>query len=179
MNDNLTSSKSWRTLRREIGEKNASTTADSVSDEQSGDFFDIKRPKLKYPEILEKHPRPISYRVDDPYAHLGRIGYTANRYQFRGPNKEDNNIYGGQHMKKTLWLEEMRRRIIAEQHGITADVDDSSIAGTADAYYLRSREKRNPHFSHPSKWKPTLNPSSSQTTRMSSNQAPSSTKTRR
>jgi hypothetical protein len=151
-----------------MGEKNASSTADSIAENTSGDFFDIKRPKLKYPEELEKHPRPITYRTDDPYAHLGRIGYTSNRYQFRGTNKDDNNIYGGQHMKKTLWLEEMRRRIIAENHGITADVDDASIAGTAEAYYLKSREKRNPHYKQ---WSQTLNPFSSQTAKLSSTAA--------
>jgi hypothetical protein len=138
----LTSSKSWRTLRREIGERNASTPQDEPG-ASTGDFFDIKRPKLKYPQELEKRTQEIRYAWDDPFQHMGRIGYKRNTYQFRGPNKDDNNIYGAQHMNKTLWMEEMRRRVVAEKQGISADVDESSIAGTADAYHLKTREKRN------------------------------------
>lgn len=140
----LTSSKSWRTMRRELGEKNARTPAES--EQGSVDFFDLKRSRIKYPQELEKHPEQIRYAWNDPFQHMGRIGYRMNTYQFRGANKEDNNIYGSQHMRKTLWLEEMRRRIIAEEHGISADVDETSIAGTADAYYLPTREKRNKYI---------------------------------
>lgn len=144
--DILTSSKSWRNQRRELGERNAGSRADEVAEGATGDFFDIKRPRLKYPQVLEKHTQPIQYAWDDPYQHMGRIGYARNTYQFRGTNKDDNNIYGSQHMKKTLWLEEMRRRIIAEQHGINADVDETTIAGTASAFYLNTREKRNKYL---------------------------------
>ena len=49
-------------------------------------------------------------------------------------------------MKKTLWLEEIRRRVYAEKYGISADVDETSIAGTADAFYVISREKRNKYI---------------------------------
>lgn len=140
----LTSSKSWRTVRRIEGEKRAGTTQDDTSG-GSGDFFDIKKPRLKFPQDLEKPTSQVQYAWADPYAHLGRIGYRRNTYQFRGANKEDNNIYGGQHMKKTAWLEEMRRRLIAEEHGISADVDDTSIAGTIDAWRL-ARDNKNKYY---------------------------------
>lgn len=157
-NEAITTSKTWRAQRREIGEKNASTAVDDASG--SADFFDIKKPRLKYPQEFEKNPRPVQYSITDPFKHMGKIGYTRNTYCFRGQNKEDINIYGSQHMKKTLWLEEMRRRLIAEEHGISADVDDSSIGGTADAFYLEdrviSREKRNKYHKRgtivPSQW---------------------------
>lgn len=173
----LTSSKSWRTLRREIGERNASTTQDDTQG-ASGDFFDIKRPKLRYPEEFQRPVAPVSYNWAEPFAHLGKIGYKKNTYIFRGANKEDNNIYGAQHMKKTLWLEEMRRRLIAETQGISADVDETSIAGTAAAYYLgespapTSREKRNKYYNPPTggRWK-TSAPPNSNPNRNSSTQA--------
>ena len=146
----LTSSKSWRLLRREIGEKNATTTTDEVATGgASGDFFDIKRPRLKYPQELENPQHPVVYAWDDPYAHLGRIGYRRNTYHFKGPNKDDLNIYGGQHMRKTYWLEEMRRRIHAEEFGISAEVDDYSIAGTGEANAVKSREPRNKYYNRP------------------------------
>jgi len=134
--------------RIDLGERNVIDT--SSSNNNAGDFFDVKRPKIKYPEVLEKHPQQQEYKWSDPYQHMGPIGYTKNRYQFRGQNKDDNNIYGGQHMKKTAWLEEMRRRIIAEKEGISADIDDSSIAGTASAFHVSTREKRNKYINKPS-----------------------------
>lgn len=152
----LTSSKSWRLLRREIGEKNATTTADDTgSGGNTGDFFDIKRPRLKYPQMLEKPNVPTDYSWSDPFAHLGKIGYRRNTYQFKGTNKDDNNIYGGQHMKKTAWLEEMRRRIHAEEYGISAEIDDYSIAGTWEAYAIKSREPRNKYYNRPGYAAPT------------------------
>lgn len=110
----------------------------------SRDFFDTRNPRIPYPQQYEKHPQPVTYTAQDPFGHLGKIGYRKNTYQFRGPDKDQNNIYGGQHMKKTLWLEEMRRRIYAEQYGIDAEIDASNIGGTGGAFYLNSREKRNP-----------------------------------
>jgi hypothetical protein len=137
----LTSSRTWREMQG-----NARCEGVDVPTDNSGHFFDTKRPHLKYPQQLEKHHNPVSYNREDPYAHLGRIGYRRNTYQFRGPNKDDNNIYGAQHMKKTAWMEEMRRRLISEEHGITAEVDESSLTGTADAFYVTSREKRNKYI---------------------------------
>jgi hypothetical protein len=144
MTDDMNFTKSKFARRAELGEKNASTPVDEASG--SINFFNVRRPRLEYPHELEKPHRPQDYAWADQYSHLGRIGYTSNSYQFRGPNKDDNNIYGRQHMKKTCWLEEMRRRCIAEEHGITAEVDESSIAGTADAYNVVSREKRNKYI---------------------------------
>lgn len=146
MDEHLTSSKAWKTMRREEGERRATTTVADEAEGASGDFFDIKRPRLPYPQSMEQHVRPVQYAWDDPFGHMGRVGYTRNTYQFKGPNKDDNNIYGGQHMKKTLWLEEMRRRIIAEAEGISADVDETSVAGTAEAYYINTHVKRNPYL---------------------------------
>lgn len=137
--------RSYRALRREMGEKNASTAIDDTGD-FNAQFFDIKRPRLKYPEEFDKHPQNVKTNPNDPYAHLGRVGYTRNTFQFRGVNKDENNIYGGQHMKKTAWLEEMRRRIIAENQGISADVDDTCISGTGQAFYLKTREKKNTYY---------------------------------
>lgn len=138
---------SWRNARRIMGEKNAKTGMSGPEMlDQDKDFFDTKHPKLKYPELMQTHPVPVRKWAQDPYQSLGRLGYTRNSYQFRGAGKDENNIYGSQHMKKTLWLEEMRRRIYAEQHGISAEIDASNIGGTADAYYLKSREKKNKYI---------------------------------
>ncbi len=138
---------SWRNARRTMGERNAKTGMSGPElIEQDKDFFDTRHPKLKYPEQLMERPAPVRYWSNDPFQHLGRVGYTRNTYQFRGAGKDENNIYGSQHMKKTAWLEEMRRRVEAEKHGITAAIDASNIAGTADAYYLNSREKKNKYI---------------------------------
>lgn len=144
LQEDLTSSKSWRTLRSQLGEKNA-TGASLDAGQETGDFFDVERPRLKYPSMMERHPIPIHYPSGDPFLHMGRIGYTHNTYQFRGAEKDENNIYGSQHMKKTCWLEEMRRRIYAEEGGIDAHIDKSNVAGTAGAYYL-NHKKQNKHY---------------------------------
>lgn len=141
--------RNMRELRYQMGEENASSGTSANNENASYHFFDTKNPRLEYPNEFNKHPTPIRYYAQDPWQHLGRIGYKRNTYQFRGPEKDVNNIYGGQHMKKTLWLEEMRRRIYAEKCGISAEIDESNIAGTAEVYYIKnwSREKRNPHLS--------------------------------
>lgn len=136
--------RNWRDLRYQLGEENAKSGMSGPSANAPVDFFDTRDPRIPYPQDYESHPQPIVYYADDPFQHLGRIGYRKNTYQFRGPEKDQNNIYGGQHMKKTLWLEEMRRRIYAETYGIDAEIDASNIGGTAGAFYIKSREKKNP-----------------------------------
>lgn len=130
----------YASRRRALGEANASSK--QGSERGPSDFFDIDRDRVRYPEQLNEPTTPQHRRSNDPYAHLGRIGYTRNTYQFRGATASDNNIYGSQHMKKTAWLEEMRRKILAEEHGISADVDKANISGTASAYYLRQKKNR-------------------------------------
>lgn len=134
--------------RRQAGERNATERPDK--DAPTG-WFTTRTPSIPYPRDMEKNPRPIRYKETDPWAHLGRVGYRRNTYQFRGANKTENNIYHSQHMKKTAWLEEMRRRIIAERCGISADIDTSDISGTADAYYINhARQKRgNKYYNGP------------------------------
>lgn len=140
LQQDLTSSKSWRTLRSQLGEKNA-TGSSLDAGQETGDFFDVARPRLKFPQEMEARPTPISYPSGDPFQHMGRIGYTHNTYQFRGAGKEENNIYGSQHMKTSCWFEEMRRRIYAEEGGIDAHIDASNVAGTAAIYYKNSKNK--------------------------------------
>lgn len=125
----------WQNIRRELGEYNSVNN----QKEKSQHFFDTRRKEIEFPQKLLKPVRHFEHNPDDPFGYLGRIGYTKNNYQFAGPNREDNNIYGSNHMKKTLWLEEMRRRIISDEIGISPEFDDTSIAGTADAYYLDSK----------------------------------------
>ena len=146
MQDVMNAGKSWRGMRRAMGEYNAQFTADMQADDATGDYFDLRRPRLPYPQDLYKDPHPVHHDPYDPYKHLGLIGYTRNTYQFSGPTKDEVNQYGGQHMKKTLWLEEMRRRIIANREGISSDVDKTSIAGTGGAFYLNTREKKNKYL---------------------------------
>lgn len=131
----------WTSRRRALAEVNSTSKAQG-----SGAFFDTKRDRVQFPQTMDKPQQPKEYPSNDPYKHLGLIGYTRNTYQFKGRDKDDNNIYGGQHMKKTLWLEEMRRKVIAEREGISPAVDDSSVAGTGAAYYLNERTAKNPYY---------------------------------
>lgn len=166
MDKGFDNSGSWRNARRIMGEKNArSGMSGPELIDQSKDFFDTRHPQIKYPQEMQTHPAQVRYWAQDPFQRMGRIGYTRNTYQFRGAGKDENNIYGGQHMKKTLWLEEMRRRIYAEQYGISADIDASNIGGTAEAYYLKTREKKNKYIDS---WKTTK--TSSQTSSTPKNQ---------
>ena len=145
MNGNLMmSSKSLRNIRRQYGERNARP---EVAGQR--EFFDINRQRIEVqPELRKKNPKP-RINPEDPYAHLGPIGYKRNTYQFRGENKKDNNIYGSQHIKKTCWLEEMRRRVIAERQGISSAVDETSVAGKAELFYLQgARDHKNKYFKH-------------------------------
>ena len=134
--------RAWESERRAQGEKNA---VSRDSDQYSMDWFDIAHASgIRYPAELEKRPRIQPKGSRDPYAHLGKIGYRQNTWQFTGPGKEENNIYGWNHMKKTLWFEEMRRKCIAEREGIFAEIDESSVAGTGGVFFLR--EKRNKYL---------------------------------
>ena len=142
--------KSWRAQRLEHGERNARNAGLSEGT-QNGDFFSTKNPRIKYPVNMLEHPRQTYYYPEDPFQHLGRIGYTRNTYQFSGANKDENNIFGSQHMKKTAWLEEMRRRQYAEKYGIDAEIDKTNVAGTAEAYYLRKAPKNK--YIYDNQWK--------------------------
>lgn len=145
MEEVISSEKSWRGMRRAMGEFNSRFRP---QEDATGDYFDLKRPRIQYPAEFYQDPHYTPPDPQDPFKHLGRIGYTRNTYTFKGNPKNDHNTYGSQHMKKTLWLEEMRRRIIAEKVGISPQVDETSIAETGGAYYLntRSREKKNKYL---------------------------------
>jgi len=134
--------KTWESERRAEGEKNAVARD---YEQYNKDWFDIAHASgIRYPAQLEKPPHLQIRGTRDPFAHLGRIGYRKNTWQFTGPGKDENNIYGWNQMKKTLWFEEMRRKVIAERFGIYAEIDESSVAGTGGAFYLR--EKRNKYL---------------------------------
>lgn len=104
---------------------------------ESRHFFVSNGDTVVFPPHLLKPFKKIEYDPDKPFDHLGRVGYRRNTYQFRGPNREENNIYGSNHMKKTLWYEEMRRRIMSEEIGIYPDIDKTSLAGKSELYYIR------------------------------------------
>lgn len=95
----------------------------------------------RFPPELQKPQNKHISRTLDPNAHLGLVGYTRNSYQFSGKNLEENNLRGNISMKKTAWLEEMRRRCIAEKHGISPDVDEGNLCGTSEAYRVRTAPK--------------------------------------
>lgn len=106
------------------------------------DYVDIDQRRVEFPSQLYKPQRQVVRGQGDPYAHLGPVGYTRNTYAFHGADKETQNIWEGQHMSKTLWLEEMRRLCIAEKDGISSSVDDQSVAHTMDAYLTRSTKNK-------------------------------------
>lgn len=127
--------KLWFIIRKSLGEYNSKNLPQT---EEAKNFFSTRQDSIQYPQHLLKPHRIQEYDPTDPFAHLGKIGYRRNTYQFKGANRDDNNIYGANHMKKMLWLEEMRRRIIAEEIGVTADIDETSIAKDSDIYYLKN-----------------------------------------
>lgn len=102
-------------------------------------YFDLKRPAIDFPNELQKQGRFVvggsSKFQRDPYKHLGLIGYKKNTYYFGGEHADLLNSLGWQHMKKTLWLEEMRRRVIAEEQGINETVDETTLGAKAEAYH--------------------------------------------
>lgn len=135
-------SKLWGTIRRELGALNAENKDRGTTNQ----FFDTKRKQIDYPRELLKPVRLKVYNQENPWAHLGKISYTRNTYQFHGPTADDHNAFGSNHMKKTFWFEEMRRRIIAEKSGISPEVDKSSLAGRGELYRVRDRAHKNPFY---------------------------------
>lgn len=131
--DFYSASKLWFAIRASLGELNSRNVRAS---EDNKNFFDTKDESIEYPQRMRRPHKPVVYMSDDPFAHLGKIGYTRNTYQFKGEGREDNNIYGSNHMKKMLYWEEVRRRIVAEEIGISADIDETSIAKETSLYYI-------------------------------------------
>lgn len=77
----------------------------------------------------------------DPYEHLGPIGYTANTYKHptsgkSNPLVEIENTHLGFSYKASVAKELARRMILAETPpGLPDDIDDDSLAETAEGYY--------------------------------------------
>lgn len=123
------------------------TRQDEDDDEDEGDEEDDSLPtvsgrKISYPEELsiprEQKKRKVG---DDPYKHLGPIGYVRNTWRSQGgPLQQAQNLFLGCHVKKTALSELARRMILAESlGGLPRNCDEDSLVSKEGYFYKKGK----------------------------------------
>lgn len=94
---------------------------------------------LNYPEEITYPTQPRESKTEDPFQHLGPIGYTRNTWRSRGgPYQQAQNLFLGFHVKSSAMKELARRMILAESiGGLPRDIDEDSLVSN-EKYFFHS-----------------------------------------
>lgn len=141
---------------REYGKRKEREDSDGSEDsgEEEGEDDDslptVSGRKLNYPEELAAPRRKKKKkRGEDPYKHLGPIGYTRNTWMHAPKSSEfksAQNLLLGFHVKKSAMLELARRMILAESlGGLPRDCDNDSLVSTEKFFYKKGKAPDRTH----------------------------------
>jgi len=117
---------------------------------------------LKYPEELAFPTQKKERTTQDPFQHLGPIGYTRNTWRSKGGSfQKAQNTYLGFHVKESAKKELARRLVLAESlGGLPRDIDKDSLVSDEKYFFKKGKapdrtknmekhEKNKPMFSLP------------------------------